>query len=60
MTEEQFEKAMENCELDSEYAEYIMDRHPVGNGEILIRLMERGDFFEGFKEKMTGIKNDQR
>ena len=53
MTEQEFEKAMENCELDSEYAEYIMDRHPVGNGEILIRLMERGDFYEGFKEKMV-------
>jgi imidazole glycerol phosphate synthase subunit HisF len=53
MTEEEFEDKMDKSELDMEYADYIMDRHIVGNGEILIRLMERGDFYEGFKEKMV-------
>lgn len=50
MTEQQFEQAMDKCQLDMEYADYIMERANVGNGEILIRLMERGDFYEGFKE----------
>jgi hypothetical protein len=30
-----------------------MERANVGNGEILIRLMERGDYYEGFKESMV-------
>ena len=53
MTEQQFEQAMNTYQLDMEYTDYIMDRANVGNGEILIRLMERGDFYEGFKEKMV-------
>jgi hypothetical protein len=53
MTEQQFEQAMDTYQLDMEYTDYIMDRASVGNGEILIRLMERGDFYEGFKEKMV-------
>lgn len=50
MTEEQFEQAMDKLQLDMEYTDYIMERANVGNGEILIRLMERGDYYEGFKE----------
>jgi len=53
MTEEEFEQAMDKCQLDMEYTDYIMERANVGNGEILIRLMERGDFYEGFKESMV-------
>jgi imidazole glycerol phosphate synthase subunit HisF len=53
MTEEQFEQAMDKYQLDMEYTDYIMERANVGNGEILIRLMERGDFYEGFKESMV-------
>ena len=53
MTEQQFEQAMNTYQLDMEYTDYIMDRANVGNGEILIRLMERGDFYEGFKESMV-------
>ena len=53
MTEEQFEQAMNTYQLDMEYTDYIMERANVGNGEILIRLMERGDFYEGFKESMV-------
>ena len=50
MTEQQFEQAMDKYQLDMEYTDYIMERANVANGEILIRLMERGDFYEGFKE----------
>ena len=53
MTEQQFEQAMDKFQLDMEYTNYIMERANVGNGEILIRLMERGDFYEGFKESMV-------
>jgi hypothetical protein len=60
MTEEQFEQAMNTNQLDMEYTDYIMDRANVGNGEILIRLMERGDFYEGFKDKMVTEYEPQR
>jgi hypothetical protein len=50
MSEEDFEKKMNRYELDQQYAEYIMERRNVGNGEILIRLMERGELYEDFKE----------
>ena len=50
MSEEEFEAKMNKSELDLEYAEYIMDRRTVGNGEMLIRIMERGDLYEDFKE----------
>lgn len=53
MTEQEFEDAMENCKLDDEYAEYIMEHRSVGNGEVLIRLMERGELYEDFKDKMV-------
>lgn len=52
MSEEEFEAKMNKSELDLEYAEYIMDRRTVGNGEMLIRIMERGDLYEDFKEYM--------
>jgi hypothetical protein len=50
MSEEEFEKKMNRYELDQQYAEYIMERRNVGNGEILIRLMEMGELYEDFKE----------
>lgn len=50
MSEEEFEAKMNRYELDMEYAEYIMERRIVGNGEMLIRIMERGDLYEDFKE----------
>lgn len=50
MSAEEFEDKMNKSELDLEYAEYLMDRRPVGNGEMLIRLMERGELYEDFKE----------
>lgn len=50
MSEEDFEDKMNRYELDQQYAEYIMERRNVGNGEMLIRLMERGELYEDFKE----------
>ena len=57
MSSEEFEDKMNTYELDQQYAEYIMDRRTVGNGEMLIRIMERGDLYEDFKEHiMWGSK----
>jgi len=50
MSEEEFEDKMNTYELDQQYAEYIMEHRVVGNGEILIRLMEMGELYEDFKE----------
>ena len=50
MSEEEFEDKMNRYELDQQYAEYIMEHRNVGNGEMLIRLMERGELYEDFKE----------
>jgi len=53
MSEEDFEDKMNRGELDYEYAEYLMDHRSVGNGEILIRLMERNELYDDFKDHMT-------
>ena len=53
MSEQEFEKKMDRGELDYEYAEYLMDHRSVGNGEILIRLMERNELYDDFKYHMT-------
>ena len=50
MSEQEFEEKMNTYELDQQYAEYIMEHRTVGNGEMLIRLMERGELYEDFKE----------
>jgi hypothetical protein len=50
MSEQEFEEKMNTYELDQQYAEYIMERRNVGNGEILIRFMEMGELYEDFKE----------
>ena len=50
MSEQEFEDKMNTYELDQQYAEYIMEHRTVGNGEMLIRLMERGELYEDFKE----------
>jgi hypothetical protein len=60
MTEQQFEAAMRTFNLELEYRDYIMDRARLENGDGIFRLMNSGDFYEGFKEKMTGNQNDQR
>jgi len=60
MTEHQFEAAMRTFNLELEYRDYIMDRASLENGDGIFRLMNSGDFYEGFKEKMTGNQNEQR
>ena len=53
MTEQQFEQAMDGYQLDNQYAEFIMENQTVGNGHVLTTLMERGDYYDAFKEKMV-------
>jgi hypothetical protein len=60
MTEQQFEAAMRSFRLELEYRDYIMDRASLENGDGIFRLMNSGDYYEGFKEKMTGNQNEQR
>jgi hypothetical protein len=60
MTEQQFEAAMRSFRLELEYMDYIMDRASLENGDGIFRLMDSGDFYQGFKEKMTGNQNEQR
>jgi len=60
MTEQQFEAAMRSFRLELEYMDYIMDRASLENGDGIFRLMNSGDFYEGFKEKITGNQNEQR
>jgi hypothetical protein len=60
MTKQQFEAAMRTFNLELEYMDYIMERDNLENGDGIFRLMNSGDFYEGFKEKMTGNQNEQR
>ena len=62
MTEQQFEAAMRTSQLEMEYADYICERYAVDfeEGFGLFKLKDSGDFYQGFKEKMTGSQNDQR
>jgi hypothetical protein len=60
MTEQQFEAAMRSFRLELEYRDYIMERANLENGDGIFRLMNSGDYYEGFKEKMTGNQNEQR
>jgi hypothetical protein len=60
MTKQQFEAAMRTFNLELEYRDYIMERANLENGDGIFRLMNSGDFYEGFKEKMTGNQNEQR
>jgi len=54
MTEQQFEAAMRSFRLELEYRDYIMEKLGLENGDGLFKLMNSGDFYKGFKEKMTG------
>jgi len=53
MTLQEFEDKMNTYELDDDYAEYIMQHTSIGNGEMLIHAMERGDYFESFMDSMV-------
>ncbi len=59
MTEQQFEAAMRSFRLELEYRDHIMDRASLENGDGIFRLMNSGDYYEGFKEKMTGNQNER-
>ena len=61
MTEQQFEAAMRTHQLEREYADYILERYTLDleEGLGLFKLMKSGDFYQGFKEKMTGSQNEQ-
>ena len=60
MTEKQFEAAMRTSQLSTEYADYICERYTVDfeEGFGLFKLMDSGDFYQGFKEKMTGSQHE--
>lgn len=60
MTEQQFEAAMRTFRLELEYMDYIMERANLENGDGIFRLMNSANYYEGFKEKMTGNQNEQR
>ena len=60
MTEQQFEAAMRTFNLELQYRDYIMEKANLANGDGIFRLMNSGDFYEGFKEKITGNQNEQR
>jgi hypothetical protein len=60
MTEQQFEAAMRTFNLERQYMAYIMEKLSLENGDGIFRLMNSGDFYQGFKEKMTGNQNEQR
>jgi hypothetical protein len=53
MTEQQFEAAMRTFNLELEYRDYIMEKASLENGDGIFRLMNSGDYYEGFKEKMV-------
>ena len=53
MTLSEFEDKMNTYELDDAYAEFIMERSCIGNGDSLILAMERGDYFESFMDSMV-------
>ena len=53
MTLSEFEDKMNTYELDDAYAEFIMERSCIGNGDSLIIAMERGDYFESFMDSMV-------
>jgi hypothetical protein len=55
MTEAQFESAMRTHQLEMEYSDYICERYTVNfeEGFGLLKLKDSGDFYQGFKEKMT-------
>ena len=60
LIEKQFESAMRSFRLERQYMAYIMEKLGLENGDGLFKLMNSGDYYEGFKEKMTGNQNEQR
>ena len=62
LTEKQFEAAMRTSRLQLQYRDYILERYTLDpeDGFSLLKLMNSGDCYQGFKEKMTGNQNEQR
>ena len=57
MTLEEFERKMDNWELEDQYVEYIME-HAAGdrvicNGDTLLAAMEDGYLLDDFKDSMV-------
>jgi hypothetical protein len=54
MTEAEFEKAMDSYELEYQYSDFLSNHTDarIGNGDMLIRIMERGDYYDSFKDFM--------
>ena len=56
-TVEEFEEAFEDCRLDMEYSEYIMENchgdRIIGNGDMLIEAMEAYYLYEDFRDSMV-------
>ena len=50
------EAQLDHLSHSEQYAEFIMDRQTVGNGDILIGLMERGVYWEEFLESLEADK----
>lgn len=50
MTEKEFETMFDSGKLDNEYAAYLYNHGSIGNGDMLIIAMERGDLYEDFKD----------
>lgn len=58
MTEQEFEEKFDKNFLDEEYSDYLMNNTDafIGNGDMLIRAIESGNHYEGFKDYMMGEK----
>lgn len=56
MTEQEFEQAMNKFELDDQYSEFLMNHTDarIGNGTMLINVIESGKYYDDFKDYMTG------
>lgn len=56
-TVEEFEEAFDDCRLDMEYSEYIMENchgeRIIGNGDQLIEAMEAFFLYEDFRDSMV-------
>lgn len=52
MTEEEFEEQWDSFNFDDDYGAYIMNNasYGIGNGDMLIRAMEKCYLFDEFKE----------
>ena len=57
MNDDQFEEAMDNGDLDEQYAEFIMENSRgdriISNGNSLVIAIENGYMYEQFRDFMT-------